>query len=103
MRRWIPVCTLLLVWAGSAQAHAILIPEDRKVPPLAMVNHKVTIGIEDQVAVTHVEQVFRNHTERELEATYIFPVPKGASLNKFTMWVNGKEVAGEMLKADQAR
>ena len=68
-----------------------------------MLNHHVTISMEDQVAVTRVEQTFRNHTDRQLEATYVFPVPKGASVNKFTMWVNGKEVSGEMLEAAKAR
>jgi Ca-activated chloride channel family protein len=81
----------------------LLIPEDRQVPPLAMVDHQVTITINDQVAETRVEQTFRNHTARALEATYVFPVPKGASVRKFTMWVNGKETAGEMVEADKAR
>jgi Ca-activated chloride channel family protein len=102
MRRYLPVL-LLAAWAGSVHAHGLLIPEEKKVPPLAMVSHKVAINIEEQVAITRVEQVFRNHTDRQLEATYIFPVPKGASVNKFTMSVNGKDVAGELLEADKAR
>ena len=68
-----------------------------------MLNHKVTIRIEEQVAVTRVEQTFRNHTDRQLEATYVFPVPKGASVNRFTMWVDGKETKGELVPADKAR
>jgi Ca-activated chloride channel family protein len=68
-----------------------------------MVNHLVTITIEDQVAVTKVEQTFRNHTDRPLEATYVFPVPKGAGVRKFTMWVGTSEVAGELVEAAQAR
>ena len=68
-----------------------------------MLNHKVSITIEDQVAITKVEQTFRNHTDRRLEATYVFPVPKGASVNKFTMVVNGKDVKGELIEADKAR
>src|SRR5207249_10967439 len=88
--------------AGPAYGHGLLIPEDRKVPPLAMVDHQVTITIDDQVAQTRVEQTFRNHTARALEATYVFPVPNGASVRKFTMWVNGKETAGEMVEAERA-
>ena len=88
---------------GLARAHGLLIPEEKTVPPLAMLNHKVTVTIDDQVAVTRVEQTFRNHTDRQLEATYVFPVPKGASVNKFSMWVNGKEVKGELVEADKAR
>lgn len=88
--------------AGPVQARGLLIPDDVKLPPLAMVNHKVQVAIEDQVSITTVEQTFRNHTDRNLEATYLFPVPKGASVNKFTMWVDGKETAGELLDAKKA-
>jgi Ca-activated chloride channel family protein len=103
MRRFLLVLTAVLVWTASVEAKGLLIPADKTVPPLAMVNHKVVINIDDQVAITKIEQTFRNHTDRMLEATYIFPVPKGASVNKFTMWVDGKEQAGELLDAPKAR
>jgi Ca-activated chloride channel homolog len=103
MRRTFALLAALVLWTSSVQAHGLLIPEEKSLPPLAMLNHKVTISIDDQVAVTRVEQTFRNHTPRQLEATYVFPVPKGASVNKFTMWVNGKETAGELVEADKAR
>ncbi|OWK47257.1 VIT domain-containing protein [Fimbriiglobus ruber] len=93
---------LVLAAVQSAPAAGLLVPDDVKLPPLAMVNHKVTVAIEDQVAVTTVEQAFRNHTDRNLEATYLFPVPRGASVNKFTMWVDGKETTGELLDAKKA-
>ncbi|HYT92809.1 MAG TPA: VIT domain-containing protein, partial [Gemmataceae bacterium] len=102
MRRFVPVL-LLLGLAGSAEARGLLIPAEKKLPPLAMLSHQVQINIEDQVAVTRVEQVFRNHTDRQLEATYVFPVPKGASVQKFLMWVDGKELPGELVEAAKAR
>ncbi len=96
----------LLVFAAACsapvQAAGLLIPEDKKLPPLAMVHHRVNIAIEDQVAVTTIEQAFRNHTSRELEATYLFPIPKGATVNKFTMWVGDTETTGELLDAKKA-
>ena len=94
LRFALPVFVVALASAVRPRAAGLLIPDDKKLPPLAMVNHKVTVAIEDQVAVTTVEQTFRNHTDRDLEATYIFPVPKGASVDKFTMWVDGKEIDG---------
>jgi Ca-activated chloride channel family protein len=103
MRRSLPILMLLLGSSVPANAHGLLIPEEKNVPPLAMVNHRVTITLEDQVAVTRVEQVFRNHTDRQLEATYVFPVPRGASVDRFTMWVNGREVRGELVEAAKAR
>jgi Ca-activated chloride channel family protein len=103
MRRFVAVLILALAAAGPASAAGILIPVEKKVPPLAMLNHQVTVSIDEQVAVTKIEQTFRNHTDRQLEATYVFPVPKGASVRKFTMWVDGKEVPGELVEADKAR
>jgi Ca-activated chloride channel homolog len=103
MRRWLLFLGIVLVWTGSVQAHGLLIPEEKALPPLAMLNHKVSITIDDQVTTTRVEQTFRNHTDRQLEATYVFPVPKGASVNKFTMWIDGKPTSGELVEADKAR
>jgi Ca-activated chloride channel homolog len=103
MRRCLPVLVVLLACGGWAQAHGLLIPEDKTLPPLAMLNHKVSIQIDDQVAITKVEQTFRNHTDRPLEATYLFPVPKGAAVNGFSMLVDGKEVKGELVEAAKAR
>src|SRR5262249_54148290 len=50
-----------------------------------------------------IEQTFRNHTDRSLEAIYVFPLPNGASLRQFTMWVDGRLVRGELVEADKAR
>src|SRR5438067_12139195 len=102
MRRTISTLTVLLAVAASANAAGLLIPDDVKLPPLAMVHHRVNIAIEDQVAVTTIEQAFRNHTDRQLEATYLFPIPKGASVNKFTMWVGDTETTGELLDSKKA-
>ncbi|MCS6849721.1 MAG: VIT and VWA domain-containing protein [Gemmataceae bacterium] len=103
MRRFWPVPALLLLCVDASFGRGILLPTDKTVSPLAMVHHRVRIAIDDQVAITSLEQTFRNHTDRQLEATYVFPVPPGASVNQFSMWVDGKEVTGELLDAAKAR
>src|SRR5262245_14368567 len=103
MRRFLAIVVVALAVGGSAEARGILIPVEKTLPPLAMLNHKADIVIDDQVAITRIEQTFRNHTDRPLEATFIFPIPKGASVRKFTMWVDGKEVPGELVEAAKAR
>jgi Ca-activated chloride channel homolog len=103
MRRLLPVLALALLWTGHARAQGVLVPTHGDVPPLAMRSHEVNVTIQDQAAVTKVVQTFRNDTDRQLEATYIFPVPKGASVRKFVMWVDGKEVPGELVEAEKAR
>src|SRR5262249_25624746 len=55
------------------------------------------------VAVTRVDQVFRNLEDRQLEALYTFPVPKGASVANFSMWIGGKEMVGEVVEKQRAR
>ncbi len=102
-RTLLAVLVLVIGTLSPLRAAGLLIPEEKLLPPLAMVNHKVTIDIDDQVALTRVEQTFRNHTDRQLEATYVFPVPRGASVDKFTMWVDGKETKGELVEAKKAR
>ena len=71
--------------------------------PLEVTYHKVNVRITDQVAVTTVDQEFYNPNARQLEGTFLFPVPKGAQLDKFTMEIGGKPVSAELLSADKAR
>lgn len=64
---------------------------------------KVNTHITDQVAVTAIEQEFYNPNAARLEGTFVFPVPKGAHLDKFTMDIDGKPAQAELLGADKAR
>jgi Ca-activated chloride channel homolog len=84
------------------------IPLPRPLPPRAWAPleisfTKVSARIKDQVATTTVDQEFYNPNARQLEGTFLFPVPKGAHLNKFTMEINGKPTEAELLTADKAR
>jgi len=71
--------------------------------PLEVTYHKVDVSINDQVAVTGVDQEFYNPNGVVLEGDYIFPVPLNAQINKFTMDIDGKPVSAELLPADKAR
>ncbi|MCS6977325.1 MAG: VIT and VWA domain-containing protein [Gemmatales bacterium] len=103
MTRLISALAVLLVGFSVVEARGVLIPTDRTMPPLTLLKHRVEVAIEDQVAVTKVEQTFRNPAPRPLEATYVFPVPRGASVREFAMWVDGKRVPGELVEAAKAR
>src|SRR5208283_1806869 len=75
MRRILLVLSLALFSAGTALGQAHLVPTDASLAPLTMVAHHVTVSIDEQAAVTKVEQTFHNNANRQLEATYLFPVP----------------------------
>ncbi len=70
---------------------------------LEIKEHDVQVTINNGVAVTKVTQIFRNTENRQVEALYTFPVPKGASVANFSMWINGKEMVGEVLEKKRAR
>lgn len=97
---------LLLMLAQPAFADGIIIidPPVPEVPPYLTVKyHRVTVTIEDQIATTHVDQVFINESRHELEGIYTFPLPEGAAITDFAMWVDGERLSGEILPADEAR
>ena len=70
---------------------------------LEIKEHDVQVTINNGVAVTKVTQVFHNTEKRQVEALYTFPVPKAASVANFSMWINGKEMVGEVLEKQRAR
>lgn len=71
--------------------------------PLEVSSHHVDVKIDGQVAVTSIDQEFYNPNDQRLEGIYIFPVPKGAHIDKFSMEIGGKMVEAELLRADKAR
>jgi Ca-activated chloride channel family protein len=109
------ILVLSLILPGSAFADGIIIPDPPVCDPgpcppviipmdqLVIRYHHVTISIQDQLAVTHVDQVFYNPNDWTIEGTYIFPIPNDAAVSGFTLWVDGKPVEGQILDATQAR
>src|SRR6516225_5324034 len=111
MKRWIwALCFVVLGVSGSFRCPGagLIIVEDaswwpgplpprpipppwppRPVPPrpylfapLEVSSVKVNTRITDQVAVTAVDEEFYNQNPARLEGTFVFPVPKGAHLDK---------------------
>ena len=99
MRRLI---LLLAVSVGTVWADGIIIPEF-PFPNLAIKYHRVEVEIEDQAAHTEIDQVFLNRQSRDIEGTYIFPLPREASFSAFSMHVDGEPLTAEILEADEAR
>jgi Ca-activated chloride channel family protein len=64
---------------------------------------KLDTKINNQVATTHVEQIFRNDTDATLEGTYFFPIPESASISEFAIWENDKRLVGEVRTREEAR
>ncbi|MHC5038609.1 MAG: VIT domain-containing protein, partial [Planctomycetota bacterium] len=65
--------------------------------------HRVSVAIQDGAAVTSVEQVFTNRLNRQLEGIYLFQIPTEATIDRFSMFMNGKEMVGEVMESAKAR
>lgn len=87
----------------SARAAGLLIADGGFGGQLEITEHDVRVTINNGIAVTEVTQVFQNLENRQVEALYTFPVPKGASVSNFSMWINGREMVGEVLEKKRAR
>jgi Ca-activated chloride channel family protein len=97
------ILSAILLQSTTTQAAGLLIAEGGFGGILEIQEHDVEVTINNGVAITEVTQVFLNKENRQVEALYTFPVPKGASIANFSMWINGKEVIGEVLEKERAR
>ncbi len=109
MLRKIVLCGAVLLFAAScALADGILIPgpperPEPEAPYFSIKYHHVDVEIRDQVATTKIDQVFINESGRELEATYLFPLPPNSVVRDFAVEADGKPMVTELLEADEAQ
>ena len=114
----ISILFILLVvfsWTGTAtstssvhalpNAQDIIIPEPPILPPadVTIAYQRVNVTIDDQIATTHIDQLFVNDNDWMLEGTYLFPLPEGATVSQLTMWVDGVPIEAKILEKDEAR
>ena len=85
------------------QAAGLLVADGGFGGVLEVKEQDVRVTINNGIAVTEVSQVFRNTENRVVEALYTFPVPNKASVSNFSMWINGKEMIGEVVEKQRAR
>ncbi len=111
------LCLLSFQVIGYAGGFLIVMPDAHSNPnqvlrpgqvnpalfPLETRSTKIEAKLFEQTATTTIEQVFYNPTGRRLEAYFLFPVPKGVVISKFSMNINGKMQEAELLDATKAR
>ncbi|MGB9586967.1 MAG: VIT domain-containing protein [Armatimonadota bacterium] len=96
--------TLIAIASSLATADGILLPIRQPTGDVFSVKyHHVDVFINGQAATTKVDQMFHNETSVEEEGTYVFPLPKGATIHKFSMFIGEKEQQGRILDRNEAR
>ncbi len=84
-------------------ADGIIVPDDPARGGLEIVTHDVDVAARDGLVTTHVDQVFRNPNPYPIEGRYVFPIPTGAAVSSFAMWIDGEVLEARVLSADEAR
>ncbi len=102
-RRMAWAALLLLVVSVSSWADGIIVPDDPARGGLVTVYHDVDVTVRDGLVTTRVDQVFRNPNPYDVEGRYLFPVPSGAAVASFALWVDGQALEARLLGADEAR
>ncbi len=59
--------------------------------------------IVDQVARVQVSQSFVNTGSRQMEVSFVFPLPYDGAVDQLTFMVDGKEIPAKLLRAAEAR
>lgn len=102
-------CAVAFLWITSlflalgARAQGIIVQPDWQPAHVVLEDHRVDASLEENLATVTVEHVFKNDGRAVAEGTFLFPLPVGAHVTRFAMDVDGKEMAGELLTAEEAR
>jgi len=111
MKNLLFLASLLTVSLNFGLAQRIIIPEPPIPRPrpqpglfeLELKELKADVAIDHGSAITTLDQVFYNPTAHQLQGEYMFPLPKEVAVQQFSMFIDGKEVKGELLDAKKAR
>jgi Ca-activated chloride channel family protein len=106
MKKLIISLTIIFAFALIApvsHAAGVLTPVGSKDQPIQIRDHHVNVVINNGFAATEVHQTFFNPNPNDLEAVYSFPVPKSASLSEVTVYIDEREIHGEVLEKQKAR
>jgi len=82
-----------------------IVPQQQSPPSTAYTIKELAVQAKlvDQVARVQVSQSFVNTGSRQLEVSFMFPLPYDGAIDRLTLMVDGKEVPAKLLPAQQAR
>jgi len=98
---------LLIACAANATASGVLFVRPLRststYQSMLIKSYDATVGIQDHIATTHVDQVFTNTMNAQVEATMIFPLPDGAVITEMFYWFNGKRYVASIREKKEAQ
>jgi Ca-activated chloride channel family protein len=86
------------IWRGPRPAPPTPSPQSYRIKQLA-----VDVNLKDQVAKVQMSQTFVNTGSRQMEVSFVFPLPYDGAIDRMTFMVDGKEYEAKLLNATEAR
>ena len=95
----------IIIWPPPGPRPIPPIPRPRPIPESSykIKDLEINARLVDQVAQVQVSQTFVNTGSRQMEVSFVFPLPYDGAIDQMTLLVDGKEYAAKMLKKDEAR
>jgi len=82
---------------------SLLFQDDKqKFISVDLLDTQVDIAVNGLISRTKVSQVFRNRSENNIEAIYVFPLPENASIEKFLLRVGDELIEGKIMEKEAA-
>ncbi len=97
------VLMMLPISAVFADVDPLPDPPDWSTEGLRIDYQRVNVTIDNQIATTHIDQLFVNESDRLMEGTFLYPLPEGAAVSELTMWINGEPIESKILPKEEAR
>lgn len=104
----ISICiALLLACVASAAASGVLfvrpMRSTKTYQSMVIKSYDASVGIQDHIATTHVDQTFTNTMNAQVESTLLFPLPDGAVITEMIYWFNGKRYVANIREKKEAQ
>lgn len=96
----------IIIWPPHPPyPHPRPIPQPAPIPEATYKIKELTVNarVVDQVAQVQVAQSFVNTGSRQIEVSFIFPLPYDGAVDQLTLMIDGKEHPAKLLKAEDAR
>ncbi len=87
--------------ACNACAAGIILSEDSSIPDPVLLNHYVNVSIENDIATVELSQEFRNVGNRDLQGSYIFPIPD-EGISEYHLTVDGTTYDAQLKNSSEA-
>lgn len=111
----VAILAIAIASSTSGLAQGFLIPDDPETPvwrrrpnttrPVTYAVDKIDVdaSLQDSVATVQVAQTFRNECSQTLHVRFVFPMPYDGAIDQMTFLVDGRELPGRLMDADDAR